>query len=247
MPIIDVHAHWGKWPFPSKGDEWELLKRFLDRYEVAACLLSSSFAIRGDFVRGNAELAEILGRDERLFGYIVLNPNYPELCEQEMERYLRGGAKFLGAKFHPAYTGVPINAPQSREVLQTLRRYDVPILVHTYSAKEVHQVREVAEEFAQAKFIVAHMGAADWREAIRVARVQTNLYLETSCSLADVDRIAEAIKVLPHRVLFGSDLTLLHPAYTLGMIADAEISQAEREAILYRNALRVFRFPRPEG
>ncbi|HIE08741.1 MAG TPA: metal-dependent hydrolase [Armatimonadetes bacterium] len=244
MAIIDIHAHYGAWPFPSKGEELERLLRFLDKYGVEKCVLSSSRAIAHDFVRGNAELAEVLGRDPRLFGYVTLNPNYIELCEREMAQYLRGETKFVGAKLHHSYTGVSPDSPETREVLARLRRYDVPVLVHTYSASDVRQVAKLAAEFRQTKFILAHMGARDWREAIRLARVHTNLFLDPCCSVPDADKISEAVRALPHRVVFGSDMTLLHPAYTLGMVMDADLSDAEREAVLYRNALRLFRFPK---
>lgn len=247
MPIIDVHAHYGVWPFPDKGEELEKLLKFLDKYEVEKCILSSARAIVHDLLRGNAELAEVLEKDPRLFGYVVLNPNYPELCEREMTQYLRGGTKFLGVKLHYAYTGVPLDSPETREVLRRLRRHDVPALLHTYSASDIYQVAKLAQEFGQQKFILGHMGGHAWKEAIREAEVHTNFYLEPCCSIAEVDRITEAVKAVPHRIVFGSDMTLLHPAYTLGMVMDADLSEMEREAVLRRNALRLFKFPEGEA
>jgi predicted TIM-barrel fold metal-dependent hydrolase len=42
------------------------------------------------------------------------------------------------------------------------------------------------------------------------------------------------------KILFGSDLDLLTPAFALGMYEGAELSDTEKQAIYHDNAARLF-------
>ena len=42
------------------------------------------------------------------------------------------------------------------------------------------------------------------------------------------------------RILFGTDMDIISPAFGLGMIRGADITDDERRMILYENAARMF-------
>jgi predicted TIM-barrel fold metal-dependent hydrolase len=89
--------------------------------------------------------------------------------------------------------------------------------------------------------IMAHMGGDLWWEGIAAARESPNLYVDPCGTCADADKIGVAVRELgAERMLFGSDYTLFDPAYTLGMIEDADLSAEQRALILYGNAQRLF-------
>jgi predicted TIM-barrel fold metal-dependent hydrolase len=61
-------------------------------------------------------------------------------------------------------------------------------------------------------------------------------------TLFEKGKLEEAVdKAGAEKIMFGSDLTLLNPAHTIGMVMDAEISENDKEKIFYLNAKRVFR------
>lgn len=50
MRKIDMHAHYGKWPFEGHDSSVEDIERALVKYEMDAIFLSSSKAIMYDFM-----------------------------------------------------------------------------------------------------------------------------------------------------------------------------------------------------
>lgn len=244
MAIIDVHAHWGKWRFPVFSSFEELLA-LLEEFDIEKILLSSAKAILYDPREGNEELRRIVERDERLLMYIVLNPNYPEISEEEMEKY-KDESKVVGMKFHPSYSGQRINSPATLQLVERALEGGYRLfLFHTYSGGEVADLGETARRFPEGLFIMAHMGGTAWEEGISIAREQRNIYLEICSSLSDRGKVERAVAEVGYeRVLYGSDLTLLTPAFALGMVLGADISEVAKEHILFKNASQLLKYLR---
>ncbi len=239
MAIIDVHAHWGKWRFPVFSS-FEKLLALLEEFNIEKILLSSAKAILYDPREGNEELREVVEKDQRLLMYIVLNPNYPEISEGEMEKY-KDDSRVVGIKFHPSYSGQRINSPATlRLVERALEGGYRLFLFHTYSGGEVADLGETARGFPEGIFIMAHMGGVAWEEGISIAKEQKNIYLEICSSLSDRGKVERAVAEVGYeRILYGSDLTLLTPAFALGMVLGADINDIAKEHILFKNASRI--------
>ena len=109
VPIIDAHAHYGKWFFPIRMNNMQSFEMLMQRFNMEAAVCSSSKAVVYDFVEGNMELHQALDPSSGVYGYVTINPNYSDLSKKEIEKYL-GLPEFKGVKFHTAYTGVPINS-----------------------------------------------------------------------------------------------------------------------------------------
>jgi len=245
MPIIDAHAHYGEWFFPIRASSAEDILDMFRKFDIEKAIFSSSKAIVYDMSEGNAELKSLLEEHPQFYGYVVANANYMEESKEEIDRYL-GLEKFLGLKMHPDYSGQPINSPASKEIISHSARYRKALIVHTWGEQGVSNTLEVAGDFPSLNVIMAHMGGdgldgAGWRAAIRAAGTAHNTYLEVCGSILDRDRIREAVEqVGAHRILFGSDMTLINPAFVMGMIVDSEISEDDKERIFYRNAKALF-------
>ena len=56
----------------------DVILKQMERYRIDASVLCSGLAMDADFRQGNAQLAEVIGADPRLYGCVVLNPAYPE-------------------------------------------------------------------------------------------------------------------------------------------------------------------------
>ena len=142
-----------------------------------------------------------------------------------------------------------MNSKDFISIMEEAKNYEKPILIHAYSEGDIMAFKEIANRFPELIFIMAHMGGTDrsgtgknWKTAISVARDLSNIYLETCMTILERDKIEEAVsEVGADRIVFGSDLTLINPAHILGMILDAEISNLDKEKILYRNAKRIFK------
>ncbi|MBI3920512.1 MAG: amidohydrolase family protein [Armatimonadetes bacterium] len=241
MPVIDVHAHWGVFPFATRMASVADINGILERFDIEKCLLSSAEAIVHDFVKGNQLLAEAIAGQPRLLGYVTINPNYIEASLEELKKYLYK-ENFVGVKFHTEYTGVAINAPETNECFNACRRYDKPILIHCFGSQQVEQLLAVVEEFQSLNFIMGHMGGNAWKDGVEQAAEHFNLFLEPCATLADRDKIHYAIdKMGDRRVLFGSDLTLINPAFVAGMVRDANISVQQKERMFYKNAKELFK------
>jgi predicted TIM-barrel fold metal-dependent hydrolase len=243
MQIIDVHGHLGVWNFPIPGcGTKENLLRLCDRYGIRHLLCSSAEAINYDMERGNATLAEALAGQDRLLGYVYCNPNFLELSCQEMDRYLQE-PHFVGVKIHPSYAATPISAPAMADLLAEVSRRARLVQIHTYSAADAAAMAQVAAQYPQVNFIMAHACALASNAAADVARQHRNLFLDFCCSHALRGRVEYALATCgAEQIVFGSDMDLLDPAFTLGMFEEAQLSPEQRHAIFYANAARLLQY-----
>jgi hypothetical protein len=212
----------------------------MDRRGIERCVVSSAEAIVYDMREGNRLLAEALEGQERLLGYVVVNPNYPGESEAELEKYLKN-PRFRGVKIHGGYSGKSWSSSEMRGLLAMAARWRKPLLIHAGGESDVRALAETARALPELPVILAHAGGDGWKEAIGAARQLRNLYVEFSSSAAHRQRISEAVKAAgAEKVLFGSDLTLLDPAVMLGMMEDAGLSEQEQRRVMWDNAVRLF-------
>ncbi len=242
MTIIDIHTHYGKWPFPMQQLEPSEMVTALKQRGIMKAIVSSSLAIVYDFREGNRALAEAIQPHPELFGYVTVNLNYVEEGLHELETYAQNG-QFVGVKIHQLYSRQRIDSPDGRRVVRALNEYRRPLLLHTYSSalESPWNAVPVAKTNPDIPIILAHMGGDSCQEGILAAKESPNLFVDVCASWADADKVAAAVKELgPERILFGSDFTLFDPAQTLGMIEEADLSEQARSLILHENAERLF-------
>ncbi len=268
-PVIDVHAHYGMWPgLPNPFTSGEALMDTCRRFRIAHCCLSSTLAINYDMQEGNRRLAEWLARlpasaadaagaqaapqeaaqahedafSPQFHGYVVIHPGYQAESLAQLREYL-SWPQFVGAKLHPKHCGFMADAPQARPLLEYLAQLQKPLLVHTWFDEMCEAMGRAADAFPELLLIMGHMGGDTWETALRVAAERPNLYLELCSGLSPCGKLEKAVQIVgAERILFGSDVTLLDPGYTLGFVTGAEIGERERRLILYDNAQRLFGF-----
>ena len=247
MKAIDVHAHYGKWFFPIESDSTDAILEMMEKNDIEKAVLSSSLAIIYDFREGNARLAGAIRDCPDLYAYVFLNPNYIKESIFEMKKYLGENPKFLGLKLYSdGYTEQPLDCPGHRKILEVLsKKYpQYPVLFHCYSQYSALQLIKLAKDFSNLKFIMGHMGGWEWKKAAESVKQINSIYLELCSGIAVQGRIEEVVSEIgAERVMFGSDMTLLNPSWTLGMVESAGLSAEKKELILYGNASRLFRLP----
>jgi len=240
IPIIDVHSHYGKWPFPMRRWGVDYTLEIMRRRRINKTVMSSSYAIVYDFVEGNRQMADAIEGHSELLGYVTVNPNYFEASCRELETYLQK-PNFIGVKIHPAYCRIGINAPKTRALLREIEKYRRPVLIHTFGPGTPLQIRDVAGDCPNLRFIMGHGGGDAWREAAEVIRDTDNCYMEFCCTALETDKVRRTVELAgADRVLFGSDLDLIHPGFVAGSYEEAGLSRDDLEKILYRNASALF-------
>ncbi|MDI9423087.1 MAG: amidohydrolase family protein [Bacillota bacterium] len=241
MRIVDVHGHIGNWGFPMRCSTVNHLVDFMMRCGIERTIVSHSLAITYDFVEGNRKLAEAIEDQDGVWGYLVLNPHYVQRSLVELDRY-RDNPKFIGVKLHPEQQGYRLMHRNVLEILERVSELRLPVLVHTFPG-QIDGLCQAAKEFPDVKFIMGHMGGNDWVAGIEAAAQRRNIWLEPCSSFPDAGKISQAIDTVGvERLLFGSDSTLLNPAFIWGMLRDAGLSQDDLQQIAWKNAADVFHF-----
>ncbi len=245
--IIDVHGHLGHWSFPLKQMTAQELLQQMDNYGIDLTIVSSSLAVRYDFMEGNALLAASLPQTPRIKGYVTVNLNYPQESVREIHRYLDFTERnvFVGIKIHPMMNRQRFDTKAGLLIAQAAALCNAPILIHTYGSEieTPRQVLAAVERFPSLKIILAHSGGFDWQLAMEIADASEHLYAEISSSCSTPDKLLQLVDAFgQQRVLFGTDSTLFHPAYSLGMVDDAKLPPSILKNIMGMNAQRLFGF-----
>ncbi|MEN6644098.1 MAG: amidohydrolase family protein [Armatimonadia bacterium] len=241
--LIDVHAHYGPWvglPNPYVGIED--LVGTCERYGIEHICLSSTLAIGYDMVEGNARLAAAIEGREGLHGYVVIHPGYAAESLAQMKEYFQN-PQFVGAKLHPKHAGYQIDCDEARPLLEYLVEVGKPLLEHTWFDEMCLATGNAADLFPELVVIMGHMGGDTWEKALEVAAERPNVYLELCSGLSPWGKLERAVAMVgAERLLFGTDLTLLEPGYTLGLVTGAEIGERAKRMILYENGKRLMGF-----
>ena len=82
------------------------------------------------------------------------------------------------------------------------------------------------------------------KEGVELAKQRRNFYLELSGTYPDRGDVHRAIDgVGKERVVFGTDLDLIVPAFAMGIYYEADLSAEEDRLIMAENARRILDLP----
>ncbi|TDD68327.1 metal-dependent hydrolase [Jiangella aurantiaca] len=242
--IVDVHGHWGPWFFSTDVADAAANLRVMDECGIDVQLVSAVEAVVYDPLSGNPALLPVLRAQPRLRGLLVVDPRELSLAESQLSELLPTGL-FVGAKIHTHYAGSPGGSAAMAEALALLAAHDLPVLVHTWG-EEIVGLADVVAQVDGTRVVAAHLGGPSWPLVPSAAERTDRLWFEPCWSTPAPGRIRWVLdRIGPERLMFGSDATLIHPAVTLGAIRAAELSAAEKELVMWRNAVDVFRLPTP--
>jgi uncharacterized protein len=256
-----------EWTLPPSEPEKlaETWARELDRHGVDRAALIAS--LPGDH---DSVLAAVKGHPDRFFGFAMANPMAnPRAWSPETFSGIRVACLF------PAMHGYSVQDPMVEPVLEWAGQGHRAVFVHCGALSVgVRQklglpspfdlrfsnpidLHSVAARHPQVPFIVPHFGAGYFREALMLADLCPNVYLDTSSSnrwmryqesqvdLRQVFRHALAV-VGPKRLLFGSDSSYFprgwhHQIFDEQSTALYElgVSLADARAIFSENLLRI--------
>ena len=237
--IVDVHAHLGPWFFgPDRGTANDNL-RSMDAHGVDIQLVSGAEAVNYDPFSGNVALAAAIAEHPRLRGMFVIDPRELAGAEAQLDELLPTG-HFVGAKIHTDYAATPAGSSQMRDALRLCAERGLPVLVHSWGT-QLLDLADSVDAVEDVKVIAGHMGGPDWRLAPDAVRSSDRIWLEHGYSQPEADRIRKVLdQVGPERMMFGSDSTLIDPAYAIGAFRAAHLSTSEAEQVMHGNAEAMF-------
>lgn len=237
--IIDVHGHLGPWFFgPAEGSAAANL-RVMDAYGIDVQLVSAVEAVNYDPTSGNDHLAAQIAGQPRLRGQFVIDPRDLPSAERQLARLLPGGL-FVGAKIHTHYSATPAGSSAMADALRLCADLDLPALVHTWGP-EILDLAATVAAVDGVRVIAGHMGGPDWRLAPEAVSITDRLWLEPCYSRPDAGRIRWVLdRVDAHRVLFGTDSTLIDPGLAVGAFRAARLSPEVDRLVMSENAIALF-------
>ncbi len=240
---IDLHVHLGTTLISPAGTEnAEGIIRNMDRCDIKACMVTSVWACAGEVKRGNKAVSEACAKyPDRLFGYLTLDPKYPEEVQSEIALY-GNNPSFHGIKLHAMHE-VDLTDQRHKLIFSFADNKGWFLLCH--SGKDPVKWEKICNTYKNAKFIVAHAGVQDPRnqDILRLAEVAKrckNLYFDCASSIMTPGALERFVAVAgADHLTYGSDFPMFDFAYETGRILCSSLRDDEKNLILYGNAKKL--------
>jgi uncharacterized protein len=263
--IIDCHTHLSRF---AEADGATLAERHgrlcreMDGAGVTHAVILTSALFGEDDPSPEAVLGRVDG-DPRFA--VVGGVDCPEGRPRNLEglRALLEAGRLRGLKLYPGYQPFFVHDPALRPVYELAAERRVPVMIHTGDTfradarvRQAHPltVDEVAVDFREVTFVLCHTGNPWFTDAMEVMYKNENVVADISgftvgrfqpryAALVRA-RLAEVAAYLdrPDKLMFGTDWPIAGMDDYLAFARSLELSEAEREGLLWRNAARVFGF-----
>ena len=241
MKAINIHSHFNHGATDDKvvSDfcrlDLDFLKKEGERLNIvamAACSFASVLNPRS-VIDENYYFAEVCANDDYFYQWVVVDPRNKNTYTQALK--LSKSKKCLGIKIHSCLHEYDI-MKYIDELLNFANGYELVVMMHPDHIKDV---AKKMNDYPNVKLIIAHIGSTEHIDAIKNAK-HRNIYTDTSGIASSQNNIIEyAVKELgSDRILFGTDT--YSAAFQLGRILFAEISEEDKQNILYNNAKKLF-------
>lgn len=174
-------------------------------------------------------------------GFGTIHPEY-ENYENELIRIYSAG--LMGIKLHPDFQKFPIDLREMDDIYEVIAGLKMPILVHAgdyrYDYSGPKRIAHVLEKHPTLKVVAAHFGGyTQWEDSEKYL-VGKNVWFDTSSSLWKLTP-DEAMRMIRNhgveKMLFGVDYPMWDHQEELERFNRLPLTQEEREAILYKNAM----------
>lgn len=237
-------------PYLQDGERIKVVKSVVQPTPGITIIPHLSFREQHQYV-----IDSVRAHPDRLIGAMMLNPHkgVAEGCAEM--RYLVQEQGFKMVKMHPNFhTYFPNKAKNlSYPILEEARKLKIAVMIHTgdtpFSLPAL--MAPLARDFPDVPILLGHMGVQKLAlsdDAINVATNHDNVFLEMSWG--PLNRVKEAVEFLgTSKLLFGSDSPFNDPGVHARIIDllgqpppwGMNLSRAERDKILYKNAVDLLR------
>jgi len=256
VTIIDAHVHIGRFMPPFREGSNDAVADLIDsaRSVGISRMVVTSLGNRGyshyptpqEFREGNDHVLEAMARfPDILIGFCYVNPRHKEESLDEIERCIVAG----GMKGIKLWISQKASDPVVDPVMERAAALGVPVLQHAWykttgnypDESTPADVAEMARRHPTVNIIMAHLHGAGYRGVIDIAPYP-NLHVDTSGGDPESTVVEFAVKELgEERVVFGSDAPGRSFGVQLGKVLGADISEAQKDFILYGNMERILK------
>ena len=196
-----------------------------------ACCSFASCISDTDIYNENLHCEQVCSADDFFYQWVVVDPRKPETVKQA-EKMLKS-KRVLGVKIHSVYHGYPF-VDYADEVFAFASENKTTVLMHP---DEPIKTAIIANKYKNTRLILAHLGDVEHVEAVLSA---DNVFVDTSGNASSRNNIIEYAveRIGANKILFGTDTYSC--AFQKGRILLADITDEDKEKILYKNAQRLF-------
>ena len=241
MKAFDLHCHFNH---NVEGDTkthelyyagLEFLKKERERLDIEACAMTtySSVLSKERVYEENEYLHRLVQREDWLYQWVVVNPR--DIRTYLQAEQMLAHKKVLGLKILCS-THQYTPTEYGDEIFAFANAHKATLLMHPDNY-EIMQA--LANKYPNMKLIIAHLGSMNHINAVKNA-INGNIYVDTSGIASSQNNVIEyAVQELgSDKIYFGTDSYAC--AFQKGRILFANITQEDKENILYKNALRDF-------
>lgn len=243
--LIDIHTH--LWDGQFEENERQIMT-VCENYgvsKVAVSSLGTEDPGEEEIERLNRATCSFMKKEpSTVYGYCYVNPANPDAL-----RVLRHGIEDCGMCGMKLWIATFCDDPRVFPLVEECIHCNVPVLIHTFykvTGQLKHEslganVANLAARYPEAKLLMAHLGADCLRE-LKPIQPYPNVSVDISGSIFHRDDIDYAKKLLgADRIVFGTDMPLVSFLNTYGQVQEADLTDAERQAVLSGNALRLLK------
>ena len=245
--IIDAHAH------ITRAEDAAKIIRSAARSGIERIMVSSlgttgyiAYPTPQEFVPANSSVIEAIEAfPNNILGLCYVNPQFPKESLEELDRCI-GDGPMVGIKLWVAAKASDVSVePIARKAIEL----DVPILQHAWNKatgnlkdeSDTHDIVILARKFPELRIQMAHLHGAGFKGIADIAPI-ANICVDTCGGDPEAGIVEYAVREIGvERILFGTDAPGRGFAVQLGKIAGANISEQEKEMILWKNAERIYK------
>jgi Predicted metal-dependent hydrolase of the TIM-barrel fold len=241
--IVDIHSHYGKFnTFNTRGDDADTMIGIMDRNGIGRTCIAPFIGLKSDAVMGNnLTYAAMRKYPGRISGLACIDPFDKNNIVKELDRCF-SEMLFSAIKLHPDMNGLSSESDAYKPVFEYAQHHHLTILWH-YEASPSY-IEKLALRYVNVNFVLAHYGGA-WDgfshdRVLNLVKSADNIYTDTASSVIYFNAFESLVEYVgDKKVLFGSDMVFLDPAFQLARILGSDIPFKSKEDILGGNALRL--------
>lgn len=243
VALVDHHLHSGKVSqFYTGGDAFSQVTDNLRRWGASWGVVSDLNRYPEPYAGNRKVEALVREQPSLLRGAVYLSANRPAGALEELEQCAKSDC-FVGVKLHPEWEGRSLDDPFYTEIACAAAEYGFPVLFHTWGARDIALLHNLALRFPRTIFLAGHCGGEVpvMVEAAQIGAVLDNFYLDLTFTWPYAEITERLVNICgPHKILFGSDALWNSMDGAVGRILFAKISDSEKRRILQKNALEVY-------